>query len=1089
MRRHQAAHRGPVPRLLPLLALPLLLPGTAHAQVSAQGGTQEPLHAELLPRHLAERTANLAYFDLAELVLPQDVEERFELAVSCRGTTFDLELQKASVRSADFRAIEVAPDGREVEVEPGPIRTFRGRVAQDKGAVVVGSMLPTGMELNVSLSDGRRILVEPHYEAFLNGDRSEFLVYESSELPEAGGVCATTEPQVPVDTVSEAAGFEACGGDFCVAELALDCDFSFYEYWNSSVPLTLSAAEYIALVANVQYLRDVEIQHQVSAILVRSAGDPVSYTLASNGTLLPAMRDHWNNFHATIERDLAHLLTRRLAGGQAYVGAVCGASAYGINGTQSDQLVRIANVLAHEMGHNWNAEHCDCDGAPNPAYTMHAFFPPTPLRFNPANTIPDIRAFRDTRTCLRPGVIHDNREDALEAAPGLVRGDTFDATNDGTSSCTSTIAPDVWHVYRPAVSGTLTVSSCRAATMYNTSLSIQRTDGTEIACNDSDPSCTFGGTRSTVSASVAGGEAYYIRVAGFGVSRGRYELEITGPPVVAPANDAFADAMHIGPGVHFGSTGAASASAEGSSACGSSSGSPDVWYSYTPDRSGWTTVDTCRPSEGFGFPALFDTVLSVHDSAGALIACNDDFCERSSRVELSATAGARYLIRVSGFNGANGGFRLNLSGPRVRNDDCGGALDVGEGTLLATFQGAYESDGISSCFGGSNRPDIFYSYRNSMDCDGVLTVSTCGTFNLGGTGTGVDTLLTIYDDCPAGGSSQITCNDDSFFGCNPAGLSPDARSSVLVEAGESVIIRVSPVDLATGRRKPFLLNTNFQPIAPANDSCQDALLVTEGPIAGTTCGASADGPASCDFGEPADVWFSYTAPNQGTLTAHTCGTSAGIGNGANTVVSLFAPACPVTAADQLACNPGGTVCGTTGSDDASVQYPIAAGETVLIRVSTFSPFETTPFVLWVDLELGNNYCTLTPNSQTSGARISAAGSPSLAQQDFTLIAEDAPSSKPGLFFLGPNQIASPFGEGRRCVGGQTKRIAPIATTDGSGRATRTLDFSAPYATGIFIGGSGVNYQFWFRDPGDDSDGDGTIEGFNLTDAINVVHTP
>src|SRR5206468_4961573 len=98
---------------------------------------------------------------------------------------------------------------------------------------------------------------------------------------------------------------------------------------------------------------------------------------------------------------------------------------------------------------------------------------------------------------------------------------------------------------------------------------------------------------------------------------------------------------------------------DGTSSCGLSNASKDVWYAYTPPCTGTLNLDLCGSS--------YDTVMSVHTgcpgTAGNEIACNDDCltggvgCNGTTRSCLSAavTGGVRYLIRVTGFNGAAAG--------------------------------------------------------------------------------------------------------------------------------------------------------------------------------------------------------------------------------------------------------------------------------------------------------------------------------------------------------------------------------------------------------------------------------------------------
>ena len=137
--------------------------------------------------------------------------------------------------------------------------------------------------------------------------------------------------------------------------------------------------------------------------------------------------------------------------------------------------------------------------------------------------------------------------------------------------------------------------------------------------------------------------------------------------------------------------------------------------------------------------------------------------------------------------------------------------------------------------------------------------------------------------------------------------------------------------------------------------------------------------------------------------------------------------------------------------------------------------------------VGTSYCVTAPNSAGPGARICVAGSPTVADQDLTIVAHDCPEDVPGLFYFGPDQLAGgpPFGNGHRCVRvGGSRRVYPFATTGPSngspaGTAVRELDFSAPYATGL-MAGSNANFQYWYRDNAAGG------AGFNLTDGVQVM---
>ncbi|MFN9994151.1 MAG: S8 family serine peptidase [Phycisphaerales bacterium] len=133
------------------------------------------------------------------------------------------------------------------------------------------------------------------------------------------------------------------------------------------------------------------------------------------------------------------------------------------------------------------------------------------------------------------------------------------------------------------------------------------------------------------------------------------------PP--APANNNCSGATALSSGVIVvGST--QSATNDGSSSCGSTSTSPDVWFTYTASGTNAITIDTCGSS--------FDTVLTVYSgSCGALteVACNDDNASvgpcpggTTSYISFTPTSGTTYRIRVAGYAGASGSFNIRATG-------------------------------------------------------------------------------------------------------------------------------------------------------------------------------------------------------------------------------------------------------------------------------------------------------------------------------------------------------------------------------------------------------------------------------------------
>lgn len=133
--------------------------------------------------------------------------------------------------------------------------------------------------------------------------------------------------------------------------------------------------------------------------------------------------------------------------------------------------------------------------------------------------------------------------------------------------------------------------------------------------------------------------------------------------------------------------------------------------------------------------------------------------------------------------------------------------------------------------------------------------------------------------------------------------------------------------------------------------------------------------------------------------------------------------------------------------------------------------------------VGTPYCTGAANSVGPGARIHATGSKSLAVNDFRIVATGAVPNLAGVFYLGLAGVETPFGEGFRCIGGQVHRLLPVVTSDATGTASVTLDFTQPLGGLVTPGHPGVRYQYWYRDPA------GGPSTFNLSDALHVEHLP
>ncbi len=342
--------------------------------------------------------------EVISLDLPAEATSSFQVSRASSGAPF-LELDPHSVRADDYRLFAREP-GSVVEVEQTAPKTVRGTLAGAADSFVAGSILPEGLFARILSADGEELWIEPLLGRVEGATRSHHIAYRLEDVLPGSHTCATDVlARVPA-TVSEPFATTPGGAHPGIrfAELACDTDFEFFTNWGS----VIAAQDRIELVINVmnlQFERDVDITHELAAILVQtSASQP--YNSTDSNALLNEFRTHWNSAHEDIQRDLAQLFTGKdLDGsviGRAWVGATCSSSGYSIVQSDFSSVLSLSTDLsAHELGHNWDAGHCSC-----PENTMNPYITGS-NKFHPIHSIPDIIAQRDSSDCIDGGFGRD----------------------------------------------------------------------------------------------------------------------------------------------------------------------------------------------------------------------------------------------------------------------------------------------------------------------------------------------------------------------------------------------------------------------------------------------------------------------------------------------------------------------------------------------------------------------------------------------------------------------------------------------------------------------------------------------------------
>lgn len=349
--------------------------------------------------------AGIARFQPFVPALPTGTPAEFSVSIPLNGRQATVAVRKNTNRSDRFQVLVDRGNGVLERTADPEIRTYAGAVVGDEGSRVALSLLPlgqgganviTGM---VHESNGKTWAIQPMSDladAATLVPAGMHVCFASEDSFLDGGGCALGRPGFPIDAYradalksmaegkSQRDGSGGGGDEGGIAgttpwqvEIACDTDFEFFQRNSSLVPNTVNDIELILNNVNVVYDRDVNIVFEIGTVVVRAtSADP--YTSTTMDGRLTEFRSKWSTTpESGIFRDISHLYsgfayTGSAAGtlGIAYLGGVCtalGQAQYGVvQGRQTTLTSNVNNRIAlsaHELGHNWNATHCDAQGA------------------------------------------------------------------------------------------------------------------------------------------------------------------------------------------------------------------------------------------------------------------------------------------------------------------------------------------------------------------------------------------------------------------------------------------------------------------------------------------------------------------------------------------------------------------------------------------------------------------------------------------------------------------------------------------------------------------------------------------------------
>jgi hypothetical protein len=297
---------------------------------------------------------------LQDLHLPQKLPRDFQVRVVLDGRLRSLSLFAYDIRSKDFQLLITDSQGTHREKAPAST-TYRGSVSGIPQSRVAASLFQGQLTATILMPGNRLLAIQPLSEVDSQAPKNRHIVYDRKDALQQNVRCGNTEV-LPMGKIKP-------GGPSIlatkVAEIAIDADNDFYRKFGSNVSRVQAQVNSVMNAVDTIYKRDLGITYKITTIIVRTSR---VYGSTSNlGTRLVQFRSFWNANHRSIKRDVAHLFTGlgSFSGviGVAYLSVICSQTVgYGTSKAFSSRVSTNAGLVAHELGHNWSARHCNSAG-------------------------------------------------------------------------------------------------------------------------------------------------------------------------------------------------------------------------------------------------------------------------------------------------------------------------------------------------------------------------------------------------------------------------------------------------------------------------------------------------------------------------------------------------------------------------------------------------------------------------------------------------------------------------------------------------------------------------------------------------------
>ncbi|HYX28575.1 MAG TPA: M12 family metallo-peptidase [Pyrinomonadaceae bacterium] len=282
--------------------------------------------------------------------------------------SFDLQLEPTDLRGPNYRAEETDADGVKRTTAMPDISTYKGNVSSIWGSDARFTVLDNKIE-GMIVTPGQSFFLEPAQKYSAAAAPTDYLLYTAQDVrSDITRVCGDTlEEQISsgarqIQSNATAGDTPAVFSPMKVVEIATESDLEYTNALGGAAPANNDILSIMNSI-NAIYQRDIGMTFTVTYQHAWTTADPFGAGGLSASAVLNAFTNYWNQNPPAPQHDVSHLWTGKSltdANGVAWEGVVCRdpSHAYGISDRETIAPFRVT-IPAHELGHNFNASHCD----------------------------------------------------------------------------------------------------------------------------------------------------------------------------------------------------------------------------------------------------------------------------------------------------------------------------------------------------------------------------------------------------------------------------------------------------------------------------------------------------------------------------------------------------------------------------------------------------------------------------------------------------------------------------------------------------------------------------------------------------------